>query len=354
MGYRRFHNARIAGVSAAVPDHVRRNEDIAGDPVEIGRTAKLCGIQARHVAPDGMCASDLCYVAAERLLESVGWEKDSVDALIFLSQTPDYVVPATSCVLQRRLGLSFHCAAFDITLGCSGYVYGLMVGFGLLAKEGMRRVLLLVGDTPSKLISPHDIPANIPFGDAGTATAIEYSEDAAESFFFAGTNGAGSDSLIIQAGGFRQPSTAESAERRPHPQDKVLRSQEELYMDGSAVFGLTLNHVPELVQQLATISGWPVQSVDRWIFHQANKFMLDYFSKKIGIAPEKMPSNIDRFGNTSPPSIPLMMVTEHDADAPRPARETLGMVGFGVGFSWGGALLRQADPVMVPLVYHRQ
>src|SRR5437868_13008958 len=129
MGYRRFEHARIAGVSAAVPSQVRLNDDLPGDSTEIGRTAKLCGIEARHVAPDGVCASDLCFTAANHLLDGLGWARESIDMLIFLSQTPDYIVPATSCVLQHRLGLSQRCASFDMSLGCSGYIYGLMVAF---------------------------------------------------------------------------------------------------------------------------------------------------------------------------------------------------------------------------------
>lgn len=352
MGYRQFRHARIVGVSAAVPRNVRLNEDLAGDPMEVGRTTRLCGIEARHVAPYEVCASDLCFTAANDLLDGIGWARDSVDMLIFLSQTPDYVVPATSCVLQHRLGLSSHCASFDMSLGCSGYIYGLMVAFGMVAPTGIRRVLLLVGDTPSKLISPHDIPANVLFGDAGTATAIEYHQDTGDSFFFAGTNGTGSKSLIIPAGGFRTPRNSESSVRRPHPGDQVLRSDEELYMDGSAVFSLTLNHVPDLVERLTSISGWSIDSVDHWLFHQANKFMLDHFSRKLGIAGDRMLTNIERFGNTSPPSIPLMMVSENLQSLARRDDERVGMVGFGVGFSWAGAFLSHSSLVTLPLAYH--
>ncbi|WP_175670496.1 3-oxoacyl-ACP synthase III family protein [Burkholderia ambifaria] len=352
MGYRRFEHARIAGVSAAVPSQVRLNDDLPGDSTEIGRTAKLCGIEARHVAPDGVCASDLCFTAANHLLDGLGWARESIDMLIFLSQTPDYIVPATSCVLQHRLGLSQRCASFDMSLGCSGYIYGLMVAFGMVAPEGVRRVLLLVGDTPSKLISPHDVPANVLFGDAGTATAIEYNDDAGSSYFFAGTDGIGGRSLIIPAGGYRMPRSGESAIRRPHPADQVVRSDEDLYMDGSAVFSLTLNHVPNLVRELSVVSGWSVDSIDHWLFHQANRFMLDHFSRKLGIASERMLTNIERFGNTSPPSIPLLMVSEGLQSRVGDPTERLGLVGFGVGFSWAGAFLPRADFRTLPLAYH--
>jgi 3-oxoacyl-[acyl-carrier-protein] synthase-3 len=352
MSYRRFKSVRIAGVSAAVPKQIRSNDDLPGDPAAVSRTAKLCGIQTRHVAPDDVCTSDLCFTAAEHLLEGLGWERDSVDMLIFLSQTPDYVLPATSCVLQHRLRLSPQCAAFDMNLACSGYVYGLMVAFGMVAPEGVRRVLLLVGDTLSKVVSPYDVAGNVLFGDAGTATAIEYDGNAGTSYFIAGTDGHGGQSLIIPGGRFRKPSDAGATVRRPHPIDQVLRLEDELYMDGAAVFGLTLNYVPKLVRDLCALSEWPIGTVDHWLFHQANGFMLDYFSRKLDIPSDRVLSNIDRFGNTSPPSIPLMMVTEHLQARGHGAEDRLGLIGFGAGFSWAGAFLPHADLVTVPLAYH--
>jgi 3-oxoacyl-[acyl-carrier-protein] synthase-3 len=352
MSYRKFQHARIAGVSAAVPKQALSNNDLPGDTGEVHRTAKLCGIETRHIAPADVCASDLCFTAAEDLLEGLGWDRNSVDMLIFLSQSPDYISPATSCVLQHRLRLPHSCASFDMNLACSGYVYGLMVAFGMIAPQGVRRLLLLVGDTHSRLVSPHDVAGNVLFGDAGTATAVEFDENTGDSYFFAGTNGIGSQSLIIPGGGFRNPRSAESGIRRPHKADQVLRSDEELYMDGAAIFRLALNHIPDLVHDLSKLSGWSIDSVDHWLFHQANRFMLDHFARKLDIPTDRMPINIDRFGNTNAPSIPLMMVSENLQQRAKQSEERLGLIGFGAGFSWAGAFLPCGDIVTLPLAYH--
>ena len=350
MSYRKFTNIRLAGVSAAVPGNLKTNQEMYGDSHEAKKIAGVVGIKSRYVSSNDVCTSDLCFEAADQLLDKLGWERDSVDALIFLSQTPDYLLPATSCVLQKRLNLSINCAAFDMSLGCSGYIYGLLVAYGLIAPQGIRRVLLLVGDTISKVISPDDMPANILFGDAGTATAIEFDEDAADSFIVVGTDGKGSDSLIIEAGGFRKPKSISTSERKSHVKDKVLRTDEELYMDGSAVFSFTLSQVPGLISNLLKISNHNIQQVDYWLFHQANKFMLDYLAKKIGIPSSQMLMNIDRFGNTSPPSIPLLMVSENLQQLSQSEAKKIGLTGFGVGFSWGAALLEAKNLLTLPLI----
>jgi 3-oxoacyl-[acyl-carrier-protein] synthase III len=228
-----------------------------------------------------------------------------------------------------------------------------MVAFGMIAKDGFRRALLLTGDTISRIISPYDIPANVLFGDAGTATAIEYSEEVGDSYFVAGTDGDGGSALVVEAGGSRYPRSLNTAERVPHPKDHILRSREDLYMDGPAVFGLTLRHVSNVANELATLSGRGLSSVDVWLFHQANQFMLDHFAKKMGISKNKLPGNIARFGNTSPASIPLMMVTELLPLGGDGEHATLGLVGFGVGFSWCGTLLRQRAPIAAPLIHFR-
>ncbi|MFZ6752919.1 ketoacyl-ACP synthase III [Undibacterium sp. Dicai25W] len=322
-----------------------------GTVEDVNRTARICGVEQRYIAPSDVCASDLCYTAAEALLDQIRWEKSSVDLLIYLTQTPDYIVPATSCVLHERIGLSHACGAFDMGLGCSGYVYALMTAFSMLAKQGMKRILLLVGDTPSKMISPFDIPANILFGDAGTATAITFDEDAGESHFVVGTNGAGSKSLIIPAGAYRQPSNEHTSVREVNEKDGSARSLEDLYMDGAAVFGLTLKHVPALVDQLYQVSGWKQGDVSQWLFHQANQFMVEYFAKKFGVTEAQFPMNVARFGNTSPSSIPLLMVSEQFSARMESNFTKMGMIGFGVGFSWGGAFLEQKRIQCLPLIY---
>lgn len=350
MSYRQFKNIKLVGVSGAVPARSKSNKDIHGDLLEIEKTAEIVGVKSRYVCPDDICASDLCYFAAERLLDEIRWDRDSVDALIFLSQTHDYLLPATSCVLQKKLNLSVTCATFDMSLGCSGYIYGLLVAYSLIAETGIRRVLLLVGDTISKILSPYDMPANVLFGDAGTASAIEFDKDSVDSFITVGTDGAGFSSLIVEVGGFRKQKSTYTGIRKPGPKDKILRSEEELFMDGSAVFSFALSKVTPLVKNLLSLSNHEIKEVDYWLFHQANKFMLEHLINKLGILPEKSLMNIDRFGNTSPPSIPLLMVSENLQHLSKNQQLKLCLVGFGVGFSWGAALLEARNLIIPPLV----
>ncbi len=339
MASRKFENVSIRGIAGAVPESIRTNQDILGDAKEIQKTAKTVGIKQRHIADETLCTSDLCYAAANQLLNDLNWERESVDVLIFLSQTPDYVLPATSCLLQHRLGLSKQCAAFDMVLGCSGYIYGLLNAFSLISETGIKRVLLLVGDTVSKLISPDDVASNVLFGDAGTATAIEWDAKAEPSYFVLGTDGGGANALMIEAGGFRKPTTEVTRARKRHPKDNIIRSEEELFMDGATVFGFTLSCVPQTVNTLMTLAQQKLDEVNFWLFHQANKFMLDYLGEKIGIDSEKIPMNITDYGNTSPPSIPLLAVTHGKNYKLDTQKQKIGLLGFGVGLSWGGALL---------------
>jgi 3-oxoacyl-[acyl-carrier-protein] synthase-3 len=226
-----IQGVRLAGIASAVPDRIRSLADEAphfGD-ADVARIAESIGVRSRHVVYGGMCASDLCFVAADRLLGELDWARTSVDALIVVSQTPDYRLPATSCGLQQRLRLSKQCAAFDVGLGCSGYVYGLWIASSLLASGGARRVLLLSGDTSTYFCSPADRSVALLFGDAGTATALEADGGAPPMTFVLGTDGSGRDNLIVPAGGFRTPHSADTA-ARVAGDDGNTRSAEDLFM----------------------------------------------------------------------------------------------------------------------------
>ena len=239
---------RLAGVASAVPDRTRNVADEA--PVfgeaDAARVSDSLGVRNRHVVFDGLCASDLCFAAADRLLGDLGWARDSVDALLFVSQTPDYRLPATSCGLQERLRLSTQCAAFDVGLGCSGHVYGLWIASSLMVAGGARRVLVLTGDTSTNFCSPLDRSVALLFGDAGTATALEADSGAAPMSFVLGTDGSGRDNLIVPAGGFRTPHSPLTA-ARVAGDDGNSRSAEELFMNGAEIFTFTLREVPPLV-----------------------------------------------------------------------------------------------------------
>lgn len=351
----RVNDVRMVGLASAVPDFVRTVDD---DALRFGeedarKISESVGIKSRRIAPEGLCASDLCASAGERLLDQLGWERDSVQALLFVTQTPDYRIPATACTLQARLGLSTACAAMDINLGCSGYVYGLATAAqfarGLAgSQEGGGRVLLLVGDTLSRMVSPDDRSAALLFGDAGTATALEYSQGAPEMFFDLGTDGSGAEHLIVPAGGFRRPATPESHVRTERENGNI-RSDEDLVMDGGEVFLFTLSHVPGLVKRTLKGAGWTPDDIDGVVLHQANAFMLNHLRKRLKLDDEKMILALDSYGNTSSASIPLAMTHTWAKSFPdKPLQLILG--GFGVGWSWGGAAVTCDDMVMPELI----
>jgi 3-oxoacyl-[acyl-carrier-protein] synthase-3 len=313
------------------------------DPAKI---VAMTGIHSRHIAAINTCTSDLCADAAQRLLERLQWHRESVDALIFVTQTPDYTLPATACLLQDRLGLSKNCAAFDINLGCSGFVYGLAQACSLI-ESGLERVLLLAGDTSSKYVSQKDKSAIFLFGDCGTATAIEKKN--CRLTFTLGTDGAGAPHLIIPVGRFRNPGCAESLEA-VEMEGGNIRNQHQLYMNGAEVMTFTLRVLPGLWKELFERDGCDPGSLDAVVMHQANQFILDTVAKRLKIHPEKVLSTLANFGNTSSASIPLTI-----AECLRKETETsskkLALLGFGVGWSWGGCVGDFGPLVIVPTSY---
>ena len=331
--------AKIAGISVAIPEHFRSRADDEAvfGPEIVAKIQQHSGVSRRPVALNGLCTSDLCFFAAERLLEELNWSRESIDALIFISQTPDYVLPATSCVLQQRLRLGKNCAAFDINLGCSGYVYGLWLTGQILGSASMRRVLLLVGDTISRIVSPKDRSTALLFGDAGTATGLERNDDAQTMEFELGTDGRGRDNLIVQAGSFRRPRT-DLTRSRTEREGGNIRSDEDLFMDGTEVFSFTIREVVSLIKRVLSQASWPRESLDALVLHQANEFILQHISKRLGLPREKIPSTLENYGNTSSASIPLTMVVCL-GERLRESSQHLLLAGFGVGWSWGAVAL---------------
>jgi len=335
----KLSNVKIRGIICAVPRNNVDNKafETVFSPEDIEKSANMTGVRIRRIAEGSICTSDLCTAAAHKLMEDLSWEPETIDGIIFVSQTPDHRLPATSCIIQERLGLSNECAAFDVNLGCSGYVYGLWMASNLIAASALRRVLLLVGDTITKVITPDDKSTAMLFGDAGSATALEYDESATKISFVLGTDGKGKDNLIINAGGFRNPTTTENLARNVDP-EKGTYSDNYLYMNGGEIFNFTIKRVPALVKDLLSISDFETKDVDYFVFHQANEFILKHLSRKIKLDQEKCPMNIGKFGNTSSASIPLVIVSEL-ADVLSSNTKKLAMLGFGVGYSWGGVLI---------------
>jgi 3-oxoacyl-[acyl-carrier-protein] synthase-3 len=341
------HNVRIAGISACVPERVENNAEYPLlSPEERAKVIQTTGIERRRMAKKDQCTSDLCVVAADRLLNDLGWNRDEVDAVILVSQSSDYTVPATAPMLQDRLGLPRTCLAFDINLGCSGYTYGLQVLGSLISAGHLRKGLLLVGDTPSKTVSPQDRSAATLFGDAGAATALEFLEGEVMHFDF-GSDGRGYAAIMIPDGGLRNPVGPQSLEVT-QIDEGIARSRCQLILDGVEIFNFSIREVPKTVRSLMTTASKSVEDVDAFVFHQANFFMNDLIRKKLKVPEEKVPYTLREYGNTSSASIPLTIVAKL---RDRVTSDKMAMVlsGFGVGLSWATAYI-ETDHIVCPPV----
>jgi 3-oxoacyl-[acyl-carrier-protein] synthase-3 len=329
----RTHGARIAGIVSCLPSRVIDNsfyEEQFGEGV--AEVTKMTGVLSRHRADEDVTTSDLCEAAAERLLDKLGWDRDTIDGLIFVTQSPDYRLPATACAVHGRMNLRVGAIAFDVNLGCSGYPYGLWLAMMAIQTGAMKRVLLAVGDTSGKTIDPTDRATAMLFGDAGTVTAIERTEDgddASVADFILGSDGRGADNLIVPNGAFRLRKAEGKLEGR---------NLDRLYMDGGEIFTFTLKSVPPLINETIEVAGVDREGHDAFLLHQANTFMINHIAKKAKLPKEKVPINMDRYGNTSSATIPLLMTTDLAEDLAA-KKMRLGMFGFGVGYSWASASL---------------
>lgn len=337
----RFDRVGIHSIAACVPSKTEFNKDLGFliPEEDLAKTINNIGIRERRIADKDVCASDLCCRAAEQLLMDNGIDRDSIQALIFVSQTSDYHQPATAPILQHRLGLSSSTLSFDVNLACSGYVYGLSIAYSFCTQMGCDRVLLLVGETMSKITSDLDRESKPLFGDAGTATLIEKG-DYGESFFSLNSDGSGSEVMIIPAGGFRNPVTADAFEMVEDAAGNK-RNYCQFRMDGMAVFNFGMRVEPKDIKHLVAMAGIQMDDVDLLIYHQANRFITDFFTKRLKFSTEKTPYSLDRFGNTSSASIPLTIVSELKDKYPR--REKVILSGFGAGLSWGSVLLNLSN-----------
>ena len=304
-------------------------------------------IQRRFV-DDTTCASDLCFAAAERLLTDLAVNRDEIDVLVFVSQTPDYRMPATAIILQDRLGLSKSTMAFDVNLACSGFINGLAIVYALMQQGTVRKALLLDGETRSKIYSPKDRTTAFLFGDGGVAALIEKDQKYGKSFFSLNSDGSRESLIKINAGGYRNPTTPETMKERVIDENGNMRSEDHGYMNGQDVFNFVLREIPADISNLLAFSGVTLEGCDYFLLHQANNFMNGYLAKKLRLPPDKVPSSIELFGNTSSVSIPLTIVSQlHDK---LDDRKNVLMSGFGAGMSWASCVLTLTDCHISPLV----
>jgi 3-oxoacyl-[acyl-carrier-protein] synthase-3 len=332
MSFLEIKNARIIGISAAVPGEIEENRTLKlFNGNEADNFIASTGVERRHISKKYL-TSDLCFFAAERIIKDLGWSKDDIDAIILVTQGPDYILPATSCILQNRLGLNEECYALDISLGCSGWVYGLSVISGLLSTGMMKKALLLAGDT-LHYTSSQDKSAYPLFGEAGTVTALEFKEDDEGFKFHFATDGKGYEAIIIPDGGFRNQFTEKSLEVM-EIEPGIRRSRMNTILNGMDVFSFGISKAPETIIKLTGKFKIDRSQVDYFVFHQANKFLNERIRKKLNLESEKVPYSLKNFGNTSSASIPLTILTELKQAGENRKYHIIGC-GFGVGLSWG-------------------
>lgn len=343
MAFLEFRNVRIAGVSAGVPKRVVCNLDLGQLSTEYDATAfvESTGIRERRI--DNYTTSDLCLAAAEQLINDLGWDKSEINAVIFVSQNTDYILPATACILQDKLGLSKECYATDIVLGCSGWVYGLSNAVSLMQNGGIRKCLLMAGD--GKRRSDFNDPL---FGYAGTVTALEYVEGEEGFKFHFGTDGTGYDAIIVPDGGARNGITQESFIGE-EIDGKWYLNKFQTRMKGLDVFSFGITTAPKSIKKLSEHFGLNYQDADYVVFHQANMKMNEMITKKLKLSPDKVPSCMYYFGNTSSASIPLTIVTQLQGNVENVKTKFI-CCGFGVGLSWGTVAFETNNIVISNLV----
>lgn len=349
MAFLKIHNVRISGVSAAVPTRIKeiREQKCFTDPIEADKVISVTHVERSRMVAEGQCCSDLCFAAADRLLNELHWNREEVEALIYVSLSRDYVTPATAGILQDRLGLSKECYAVDIPLACSGYVYGLSAISSLVATGGVRKALLLVGETTSFLQSPLDKTLWPLHGDAGTATALEYNEQASPIYFHLGTDGSRSGAIINRDGGTRFPFSAESLEM--HEIDLgIIRNNLQSHMDGMDVFSFSTKEPPLSIRSLCEHFHLDMSAIRYLYLHQANKYMDDKIARKLKVEESKVPYSIMQYGNTSSASIPMTMVAATREELSNERMDVI-MCGFGSGLSWG-SVYATLDHIVCPPV----
>ena len=347
MAIIRYNNVGIRALSACVPRGVVYNKDLGYliPEEEIKKTIESIGVRERRIADADVCASDLACKAAEKLLEDNDIDPKSIDVLLFMSQTADYRIPATAPLLQYRLGLPIDTMALDLSLGCSGYVFALSTAYAYASLPSINRVLLLDGETFSKIVNRKDKVDWPLYGDAATATLVEKGVFG-DSTFLLRSDGSGRDTVIIQDG-MRNPITNESLIERKNENGDIHNGLE-VYMDGMDVFNFAMKRVPKTIKEMTEVTGIALEEIDWLVFHQANRFMTDFFVKKLKFNSERVPYCLDRYGNTSSTSVPLTMVSElHDK---LKNGDKVMMAGFGAGLSWGVSLVTMSGCRISPVI----
>lgn len=326
--------AYIKDIAYYLPEKVLTNEQIAQAFPEWSaeKVANKVGITERHIAADDETATDMAYHAAETLFAQ-GVDRNAVDFIILCTQSPDYFLPSSACILQDRMGLSKKCGAFDFNLGCSGYEYGLAIAKGLIVANIAQNILLLTSETYTKYLHEQDKGNRTIFGDGASATLVSTEGFAEIGEVVVGTDGSGAENLIVRSLGSRHKDLMNNAQV---DEDGNIVSGDHLYMHGGNVFNFTADVVPPMVEELLEKSHLKQDEVDLWVFHQANKYMINYLRKLLDIDKDKFYIYMQTVGNTVSSTIPIALCEARKEDR---LHGNILLAGFGVGLSWGGVML---------------
>lgn len=341
-----INNVKIAGLSACVPRKVVENLSLPiFDTVENAKKIiDSTGIVCRHVVEPGTTASDLAFVAVNALIEQLDWDYGSVDFLAYVCQSRDYVAPQTACILQDRLGLSQGCCAIDLPLGCSGFVHGMSITASMLSHGGFKRGILINAETNSLNRNPKDRSVNPLFGDAATATALVYNEDADPMNFVFGVDGSGYQSIWAKYGGMRYPTTVEALQE-VEIEPGIIRRGIDMAVNGMDVFGFAIKRPPLSLKELVETFAIDLESIDYLLLHQANKYIDEKIRKSLKIPSEKVPYCLQEYGNVTSASIPLTLVSQCK-ERLITRRNHCVACGFGIGLQWA-SMEFYTDPLVI-------
>lgn len=346
MAFATIHNVSIRGISACVPAHIEENLTL---PVfkegEAERVVAQTGIERKHTVEHGTTVTDLCASAFEKLIDELGWEKSTIEILILVSSAGDYITPPSSNVLHGRLGLPEECLCYDIRQGCPGWVIGMSTIASMMMTGNYHRAVLLCGDSSTIMKSPLDKETRPLFGDAGTATALEYDEQATPMYFQHGTRGKDFRAIMAHDGGLRHPFTAKSLEYEVIDENIVRRPIDSM-MNGMDVFSFALSVAPKSLLSLMEKYGLRDNDVDYYLFHQANMYLNEKIRRKLKLAPEKVPYSLRDYGNTGPATIPLTLVTQCRDHYASSHKKSLACA-FGVGLAWA-SMYFETDKIVCP------
>ena len=349
MAYWEIKNVALRGVTGTVPDHPVKTAELPYFTQEEANTFDATvGIKNRYIAPNDVCASDLCFDAAERLIAGLGWEKESIDVLLFASVTGDYKTPPTSAILQDRLGLPSSTFVLDLPMGCCGFMYCINVAGNMLSAGTAKRAIVLVGDTAMRMGNPNDKSRGPLFGDSGTALAMEYDTTASDIIIDFNTMGSGYQALMTPHGGYRHPVSAESFIEEDFG-NGIIRAPKDALINGMDVFSFAITKPPISMKKMLEEQGLDKdKDIDYFLVHQANKLIVDRLVKKLNLPIEKVPYNLQEFGNLGGASILMLMVSEIGEElSSQPL--TLLCSSFGLGLTWGTMILRTTPMIVVPL-----